>query len=116
MLVQTRGLTRCQRPSGIGGGPRRLPGKRRVRDPNTSAIAVVWICSECVAPMAETLAEEPYIDVLATLGRVTVFVGQLHARPFLSHLTSCRAASPCQRGRRQRVSSGWVALCPGGVW
>jgi ClpX C4-type zinc finger len=33
--------------------------KRRVRDPNTSAIAVVWICDECVARMAEILAEEP---------------------------------------------------------
>ena len=33
--------------------------KRRVRDPNTSAIAIVWICDECVARMAEVLAEEP---------------------------------------------------------
>jgi ClpX C4-type zinc finger len=33
--------------------------KRRVRDPNTSALAVVWICNECVAQMAQTLAEEP---------------------------------------------------------
>jgi ClpX C4-type zinc finger len=33
--------------------------KRRVRDPNTSAIAAVWICNECVARMAQTLAEEP---------------------------------------------------------
>jgi ClpX C4-type zinc finger len=34
-------------------------GKRRVRDPNTSAIAIVWICNECVARMGEILAEEP---------------------------------------------------------
>lgn len=33
--------------------------KRRVRDPNTSAIAAVWICDECVARMAQLLAEEP---------------------------------------------------------
>jgi hypothetical protein len=33
--------------------------KRRVRDPNTSAIAVVWICNECVARMAQVLDEEP---------------------------------------------------------
>jgi hypothetical protein len=33
--------------------------KRRVRDPNTSAIAMVWICDECVARMAQLLAEEP---------------------------------------------------------
>jgi hypothetical protein len=28
------------------------------RDPNTSALAVVWIC-ECVARMAQVLAEKP---------------------------------------------------------
>jgi ClpX C4-type zinc finger len=33
--------------------------KRKVRDPNTSAIAAVWICNECVARMAQALAEEP---------------------------------------------------------
>ena len=33
--------------------------KRRVRDPNTSAIAAVWICNECVAHMAQILTEEP---------------------------------------------------------
>jgi hypothetical protein len=33
--------------------------KRRVRDPNTSAIAIVWICNECVGRMAQILAEEP---------------------------------------------------------
>jgi ClpX C4-type zinc finger len=33
--------------------------KRRVRDPNTSAIAAVWICNECVAQMAQILTEEP---------------------------------------------------------
>jgi hypothetical protein len=33
--------------------------KRRVRDPNTSALAAVWICNECVARMAQILAEEP---------------------------------------------------------
>jgi hypothetical protein len=33
--------------------------KRRVRDPNTSALVAVWICNECVAQMAQTLAEEP---------------------------------------------------------
>jgi ClpX C4-type zinc finger len=33
--------------------------KRRVRDPNTSALAAVWICNECVARMAQLLAEEP---------------------------------------------------------
>ena len=32
--------------------------KRRVRDPNTSALAQVWICDECVARMAQVLAEE----------------------------------------------------------
>jgi hypothetical protein len=31
--------------------------KRRVRDPNTSALAVVWICNECVAQMARILAQ-----------------------------------------------------------
>ena len=33
--------------------------KRLVRDPNTSALAEVWICNECVARMAHMLAEEP---------------------------------------------------------
>ena len=33
--------------------------KRLVRDPNTSALAEVWICNECVARMAQMLAEEP---------------------------------------------------------
>jgi hypothetical protein len=33
--------------------------KHLIKDPNTSAIAVVWICNECVARMAQTLAEEP---------------------------------------------------------
>jgi hypothetical protein len=33
--------------------------KRRVRDPNTSALAAVWICNECVARMAQILAEVP---------------------------------------------------------
>jgi ClpX C4-type zinc finger len=32
--------------------------KRRVKDPNTSALATVWICDECVAWMAQILAEE----------------------------------------------------------
>jgi hypothetical protein len=32
--------------------------KRLVRDPNTSALATVWICDECVARMAQVLAEE----------------------------------------------------------
>jgi ClpX C4-type zinc finger len=32
--------------------------KRRVRDPNTSAIAAVWNCNECVARLAQVLAEE----------------------------------------------------------
>jgi ClpX C4-type zinc finger len=33
--------------------------KRRVMDPNTAAIAAVWICNECVARMAQILAEQP---------------------------------------------------------
>ena len=33
--------------------------KRRVRDPNTSALAAVWICNECVARMTQILTEEP---------------------------------------------------------
>ena len=33
--------------------------KHLVRDPNTSALAEVWICNECVARMAQILAEEP---------------------------------------------------------
>ena len=33
--------------------------KRLARDPNTSALATVWICDECVARMAQVLAEEP---------------------------------------------------------
>jgi hypothetical protein len=33
--------------------------KCRVRDPNTSALAVVWICNECVGRMARILADEP---------------------------------------------------------
>ena len=32
--------------------------KRLTRDPNTSALATVWICDECVARMAQVLAEE----------------------------------------------------------
>jgi hypothetical protein len=32
--------------------------KRLVRDPNTSALEAVWICDECVAWMAQVLAEE----------------------------------------------------------
>ena len=32
--------------------------KRLTRDPNTSALAQVWICDECVARMAQVLAEE----------------------------------------------------------
>jgi hypothetical protein len=39
--------------------PRLFAAKRRVRDPNTSAIVLVWICNECVARMAQALAEEP---------------------------------------------------------
>ena len=39
-----------------------IPGffqaKRLARDPNTSAIAMVCICNECVAQMAQTLADE----------------------------------------------------------
>ena len=33
--------------------------KRLTRDPNTSALAAVWICNECVAQMAQILTEEP---------------------------------------------------------
>jgi len=33
--------------------------KHLVRDPNTSALATVWICDECVARMAQILAEDP---------------------------------------------------------
>jgi hypothetical protein len=33
--------------------------QREQRDPNTSALAAVWICNECVARMAQILAEEP---------------------------------------------------------
>jgi len=32
---------------------------RGVRDPNTDAIASVWICSECVGRIAQILAEQP---------------------------------------------------------
>ena len=39
--------------------PRLFEAKRRVRDPNTGAIVAVWICNECVARMAQALAEEP---------------------------------------------------------
>jgi hypothetical protein len=39
--------------------PQLFEAKRKVRDPNTSAIAAVWICNECVARMAQALAEEP---------------------------------------------------------
>ena len=39
--------------------PRLFEAKRRVRDPNTGAIVAVWICNECVARMAQVLAEEP---------------------------------------------------------
>jgi hypothetical protein len=34
----------------VAGG---FEAKRRVRDPNTSAIAAVWICNECVARPAD---------------------------------------------------------------
>jgi hypothetical protein len=33
--------------------------KHLVRDPNTAALAIVWICDECVAWMAQVLAEDP---------------------------------------------------------
>jgi ClpX C4-type zinc finger len=33
--------------------------KRKTRDPNTDAIAEVWICNQCVSRMAEVLAEDP---------------------------------------------------------
>jgi hypothetical protein len=39
--------------------PTLFEAKRKVRDPNTEAIAAVWICNECVARMAQALAEEP---------------------------------------------------------
>lgn len=39
--------------------PRLFAAKRRVRDPNSAAIVLVWICNECVARMAQALAEEP---------------------------------------------------------
>ncbi|HEX6677493.1 MAG TPA: ClpX C4-type zinc finger protein [Actinomycetes bacterium] len=39
--------------------PRLFQAKRRTMDPNTSAIVAVWICNECVARMAQILAEEP---------------------------------------------------------
>jgi hypothetical protein len=38
--------------------PRVFEAKRRVRDPNTSAIKAVWICNECVARMAQAFGEE----------------------------------------------------------
>jgi ClpX C4-type zinc finger len=43
----------------FGQVPRLFEAKRRVRDPNTGAIVAVWICNECVARMAQVLAEEP---------------------------------------------------------
>jgi hypothetical protein len=43
----------------FGQVPRLFEAKRRVRDPNTGAIVGVWICDECVARMAQVLAEEP---------------------------------------------------------
>jgi hypothetical protein len=39
--------------------PMLFQAKRRTMDPNTSALADVWICNECVARMAQILAEEP---------------------------------------------------------
>ena len=33
--------------------------KRKTRDPNTDAIAEVWICNQCVTRMAEFLADPP---------------------------------------------------------
>ena len=39
--------------------PTLFEAKRKVRDPNTGAIVAVWICNECVARMAQTLAEQP---------------------------------------------------------
>jgi hypothetical protein len=39
--------------------PRLFQAKRRVMDPNTAVIAAVWICNECVARMAQILAEQP---------------------------------------------------------
>jgi hypothetical protein len=38
--------------------PRLFEAKRKVRDPNTDAIASVWICNECVGRIAQILAEE----------------------------------------------------------
>lgn len=33
--------------------------KRKTRDPNTDAIAEVWICNQCVTHMAEFLTDPP---------------------------------------------------------
>jgi ClpX C4-type zinc finger len=43
-------------PEQVAGGL--FQAKHLVRDPNTSALATVWICDECVARMAQILAEE----------------------------------------------------------
>jgi ClpX C4-type zinc finger len=38
---------------------RLFEAKRRVRDPNTSALAAVYVCDQCVGTMARLLAEQP---------------------------------------------------------
>jgi hypothetical protein len=38
--------------------PHLFEAKHKVRNPNTDAIASVWICNECVARMAQLVAEE----------------------------------------------------------
>jgi hypothetical protein len=39
--------------------PMLFQAKRRTIDPNTSAIAAVWICNECITRLGQILAAEP---------------------------------------------------------
>jgi hypothetical protein len=77
------------------------------RDPNTFALAVVWICNECVAQMEQTLAEEhaggPWLlgwEVLVTERRDTT-IGIGLAVPLACHI-----------GRSITVSSGQPRSLP----
>jgi hypothetical protein len=49
--------------------PMLFQAKRRTMDPNTSAIAAVWICNECVARLGQILAAEPRTLEGSTGGR-----------------------------------------------
>jgi len=48
----------CGRPPRAK-APQLFEAKHKVRDPNTDAIASVWICNECIAHLARFASEKP---------------------------------------------------------